>query len=47
MAKNSAPKSTNNPAELKKTSIKNNTECTGLRAEITSTAAPIVKKENK
>ena len=37
MAKNSAPIKTNRAAQLKKVSIKNRTECTGLRETTTST----------
>ena len=41
IARNSAPNSTNNPAALKKARIRNSTECTGLRAEITIAAEAI------
>src|SRR4051794_12140901 len=37
IARNSAPISTNSPAELKKARIRNSTECTGLRAATTMT----------
>src|SRR4029077_9594787 len=37
IARNSAPISTNRPAALKKATIRNSTECTGLRDENTST----------
>jgi hypothetical protein len=37
IARNSAPIRMNNPAELKNARIRNRTECTGLRAEMTMT----------
>ena len=47
IAMNSAPISTNSPAALKKARIRNSTECTGLRAEITITPAATVTAANR
>jgi|TARA_B100000029_G_C17607134_1_gene967805 hypothetical protein len=47
MAKNSAPRRTNKPAELKKANIRNKTEWTGFRADITMTAEKIVMNEKR
>ena len=46
MARNSAPKRTNSPAALKNVRIRNNTEWTGLRAEMTITAEATVINAN-
>ena len=42
-----APISTNKPAALKKVRIRNKTECTGFRAEITMTAAATATAANR
>jgi len=44
IARNSAPISTNKPADVKKARIRNNTECTGLRAATTMQPAATVMK---
>jgi DNA topoisomerase VI subunit B len=44
-AMNSAPISKNRPAALKKARIRNSTEWTGLRAEMTITPAAMATKE--
>jgi hypothetical protein len=41
IARNSAPSSTNIPAALRKARISHSTECTGLRAITTRSAAAI------
>ena len=46
IAKNSAPNNKNSPAELKNASIKKSTEWTGLREEMTMTAAITVIDAN-
>ena len=47
IARNSAPISTNSPAALKKATMRNSTEWTGLRAEITMTAEATAMIENR
>jgi hypothetical protein len=44
---NSAPTSSISPAALKKARISHSTECTGLRAKITSTAEAMVTVANR
>jgi hypothetical protein len=46
IAKNSAPKRTNNPETLKNANIKKNTEYTGFLTDITATAEEIRSIEN-
>jgi hypothetical protein len=47
IAKNTAPRSTNNPAALTKARMRNSTECTGFFAAITMKAEAMQTPANR